>query len=151
MKSISKGALSLFNLNNLLSVVFCGYVGLVIKNFYSMSQVPVATDESVKANRVMSHIVPDQRFDLHVYISKDTKFEPSKALHIGTFKDAVYSEGMCSFICAFCSFQILMTIPCPHLRVNRGRLLLRTCNFRPRCVRTQLSSYIPSLSREMLH
>lgn len=126
MTSISKGALSLFNLNNLLSVIFCGYVGLVIKNFYSMSQVPVAMEESGKANRVISHILPNQRFDLHVYISKDSKFEPSKALHLGSFKDAVYSEGTCCDIVAYNSFQNLMTVPCPLQRVNLGRLSSRT-------------------------
>ena len=94
MKSVTQSVSSLFNLNNLLSVIFCGYVAMVIKNFYSMSQVPVATELTGKANRVMSHMLPNQHFDLHVYISKDSKFEPSKSVHVGTFKDAIYSEGM---------------------------------------------------------
>jgi hypothetical protein len=93
MKNISKTASSLFNLNNLLSIIFCGYVAMVVKNFYSMSQVPVASDLTGKTNRVMSHIPLNRHFDLHVFISKDSKYEASKSLHVGSFKEAVYSEG----------------------------------------------------------
>ncbi len=67
---------------------------MVVKNFYSMSQVPVVTELTGKANHVMSHMLPDQHFDLHVYISKDSKFDRSKAVHVGSFEDAIYSEGM---------------------------------------------------------
>ena len=83
---------SVFNLNNLLTVVFLGYLGSAVKNLYGFSQVPVAADDLAANGRIRSHFGDGQSFDLRFYLTVDPDADVSKSFYLGNLTQAVYSQ-----------------------------------------------------------
>lgn len=84
---------SIFTINNIISVLFVAWIGNAIKGLYDMSQVPVVGDQAPAAGIVRSHIRSGQEFDLHFYLSREPTNDVTKSLYLGNITNAVYAEG----------------------------------------------------------
>jgi hypothetical protein len=91
MKAAVKKAWSFITFNNILSVVFTAYLANALNSLYQMAVVPVVLPDSGKSSQLLSHVAPNQHFDMHMYISPEARFNESRSHYIGAFRDAVYS------------------------------------------------------------
>ena len=83
---------SLINLNNILSVLFVGWIGNAVKTLYEMSRVPVIEDGVPSQGVVRSHIQTGTSFDLQFYLTTEPNINVSQSLYLGNMTRAVYAD-----------------------------------------------------------